>query len=101
MARSEDEKPEFTVAERLKLLREAENEGNQAAFATKLGISAPRWNNFEKGMPLSKDVAFRLVRNVPGLTLDWLYLAVEDGLTLALRQRLQAARRRKGSRRAS
>ena len=101
MVHTQEERPEFTIAERLKLLREAENEGNQAAFAAKLEISPSRWNNFEKGLPLSKDVAFRLVRKVPGLTLDWLYLAIEDGLTLALRRRLHAAQRRKGSKRAS
>lgn len=76
------------TAKRLRQLRRAEGYKLASTFAAKLGITAPRLSNFEAGMPLSIDVAKRICANVPGVTLDWLYFGKEDGLPLALRQRL-------------
>lgn len=84
------DKYEPEVARRLRILRIAE-EPVQSRFCSGLGISPSRWNNFEAGTPLSKEVAFQLVRKVPGLTLDWLWLGIESGLTVELRRRLNAA----------
>ena len=76
------------VGQRLRRLREAQGYDSQGAFAALLGVSAPRWNQVENGMPMSRDIAFRLVKAVPGLTLDWLYFGKPDGLPLELARRL-------------
>jgi hypothetical protein len=60
------------IAERLVLVRKAVS-GTQTAFCQRIGISAARWNNFERGLPLSKSVGILLVQKIPGLTLDWLF----------------------------
>lgn len=73
---------------RLQIVRQFVAGDNQSKFAADLGISPNRWNNFERGSPLSKEIAFRLVRKIPGLTLDWLYLGIEDGLPTRLQREL-------------
>jgi transcriptional regulator with XRE-family HTH domain len=62
--------------------------GSQIAFAKELGISASRWNNFEGGKPLSIEIAQKLVRIIPGLSLDWLYNGERRGLSVELDRRL-------------
>ena len=79
-----------TMAERLLKLRIAMGYESQGAFAALLGLSAPRWNNVENGLPMSRDIAFRLVQKCPGLTLDWLYFGKPDGLPVELARRLGA-----------
>ncbi|HWL04522.1 MAG TPA: helix-turn-helix transcriptional regulator [Xanthobacteraceae bacterium] len=97
MATKETGGPEDPMAQRLRLLREALNESNATAFAERLGISASRWNNFERGTPLSREVAIKLVRAYPGLSLDWLYLGETRGLTLEMARTLDEALARKGA----
>jgi hypothetical protein len=75
-------------AERLKRLREMLGYSTAIGFARFLHMVPQRWSNFENGMPLSREIAFRLVRTVPGLTLDWLYFGKPDGLPLDLARRL-------------
>ena len=65
--------------------------GSQQRFAVRVGIDYKRWHNFERGLPLNRDVAIHLVRAVPGLTLDWLYLGREDGLPMKLQRDLAEA----------
>lgn len=79
------------VAERLKLLRQVMSGGSQTSFAAKLGIETKRWNNFERGTPLSKEVAFLLVQKFPDVTLDWLWLGIETGLPVRLQRELREA----------
>jgi hypothetical protein len=79
------------VAQRLQLLRKAVSGDNQTAFAAKIGIEVRRWNNFERGSPLSKEVAILLARKIPGVSLDWLYLGRLETLPFALQQELEAA----------
>ena len=79
------------TARRIRQLRTAEEYPTATAFAGKLGITVSRLSNLENGSPLSIDVARRIIRAVPGVTLDWLYEGVEDGLSLSLRRRLQEA----------
>lgn len=83
-----DQDQEDSVAARVKRLRVAMGYESQGAFAALLDLSAPRWNNIEQGLPMSRDIAFRLVRKVPGLTLDWLYFGKPDGLPMELARRL-------------
>jgi hypothetical protein len=77
------------VAARLRLLRQVVTGENETAFAIRLGIiEVKRWNNVERGWPLSKEVAFAIVRRFPDLTLDWLWLGRVDGLTLKRQREL-------------
>ena len=80
--------PEQERAGRLKLLREVLGYQQSTMFAAFLGVSPQRWNNVENGKPLGHEMAIRLVRAVPGLTLDWLYFGKPDGLPLELARRL-------------
>lgn len=79
------------VAGRLRLLRFAVSGGNQTAFAAKLGIEPRRWNNFERGSPLSKEIAILLAQRIPGVSLDWLYLGKVEALPFALQRELELA----------
>jgi hypothetical protein len=79
------------IATRLITLRRIYAGDNQTIFAKKIDIDVKRWNNFERGLPLSKEVAFRLVERIPGLTLDWLWLGIESGLPLQLQRELAEA----------
>lgn len=78
---------EAPIAQRLRQLRSVESD-TSAAFAVRLRMSTQRWNNFENGYPLSREVAFTLVQTIPGLTLDWLYFGKLEGLTVDLARRL-------------
>jgi len=82
------------IARRLLVLRHyvaGNDHGSQQRFAVRVGIDYKRWHNFERGLPLNRDVAIHLVRAVPGLTLDWLYLGREDGLPMKLQRDLAEA----------
>jgi transcriptional regulator with XRE-family HTH domain len=79
------------IPRRLRLLRLAEGYDTAAKFAEKLGISPARYGNIEAGSNLSIEVAQLIVNVVPGISLDWLYNAREDGLSVSLRQRLASA----------
>jgi hypothetical protein len=75
----------------LRLLRWIDSADNQTAFAAQMGISVKRWNNFERGSPLSKEIAILFVRRFPGITLDWLLLGNPSGLTLQRLRELEQA----------
>lgn len=77
-------------AQRIRLLWDVLGYPTQAVYAEKLGISAQRLNNLLQGAPLSKDVAFKLVNLVPGLTLDWLWFGKTNGLSFHLAEKLRA-----------
>lgn len=91
MAKTPKPSENSEVARRLTILRLAVAGGSQTSFAQQVGIEVKRWNNFERGLPLSKDVAFSLVRKFPGLTLDWLFLGIEDGLPVKFQRELAEA----------
>ena len=75
-------------SERLKRLRAALSFDTSTAFAAFLNISVQRWNAYENGAPLSREVAFRLVQKISGLSLDWLYFGKTEALPLELARRL-------------
>jgi len=79
------------VADRLKLLRRVVSGESQTAFAARLGIETKRWNNFERGSPLSKEVAFLIVKKFPNVTLDWLWLGNADGMPVRFQRELEEA----------
>lgn len=89
MAKAPPSPENLKIAERLIRLRQAvAPHASQILFANTLGVEFKRWNNFERGSPLSKEVAIILVQKIPGLTLDWLFLGHEDGLSLKLHRQL-------------
>ena len=82
------------VARRLRILRQhivGTSHGSKAIFAAKIGIEYKRWTNFERGSPLPRDMAIQVIRSIPGLTLDWLYLGRADGLPGQLQRELEEA----------
>jgi hypothetical protein len=79
------------VTKRLILLRKAVSGDSQTAFATKIGIEVRRWNNFERGSPLSKEVGILLCEKIQGVSLDWLHRGRLDAVPLRLREELEAA----------
>ncbi|WP_316188299.1 MULTISPECIES: helix-turn-helix transcriptional regulator [unclassified Bradyrhizobium] len=87
-AKQPETPPDRERTQRLKRLREITSGSSQTAFAKKLDISPARWNNFERGAPLSIEIAQKLVRIIPGLSLDWLYNGERRGLSVDLDRRL-------------
>jgi hypothetical protein len=74
--------PGSDESKRARRLREAmgfNERGGQQAFANFLGVERGRWNNVEYGAPLGKEMAVRIVRKFPGVTLDWLILGRTGG----------------------
>jgi transcriptional regulator with XRE-family HTH domain len=61
-----------------------------AAFARFLGISKARWNNFENGYPLPREMIYLLCAKIDGLTSDWIYFGRPRGLSVDLADRLGA-----------
>ena len=90
MTRGRDISP---VSARLRKLRaylgHEDAKGGQSAMARWLGISTQRWSNFENNKPLSHEMAVKLCRQVPGLTLDWLYFGKTEGLPVRLARDLE------------
>jgi hypothetical protein len=77
-----------TEAGRVIHLRKTLGYPKSNGFAAFLDVSATRWNNVERGTPLSRDLVIRLVQSVPGLTSDWLYFGKSDGMPFELSRRL-------------
>jgi hypothetical protein len=75
----------------MRKLRRALGYYHASTFASFLGIDANRWTNVENGFPLSKELAFLLVRKIPGLTLEWIYFGrIETSLSIGLARKLAA-----------
>ena len=79
------------VAQRITQLRLARGFEEQVDFAKFLGVSKSRLGNVENGAPLGKDLAFKMVQKIPGLTTDWLWFGDPSGLSLQMAQLLDAA----------
>jgi plasmid maintenance system antidote protein VapI len=83
--------PGSDESKRARCLREAmgfSGRGGQQAFAEFLGVERSTWNNVECGAPLGKEMALRIVRKFPGVTLDWLFLGRPEGLTVEMARML-------------
>jgi DNA-binding transcriptional regulator YiaG len=75
------------ASERLLRLREA-LAGTQVEFCTRFGFAVSAWSNYERGSPIGKAAALKLVRKIHGLTLDWIYFGNSSGLTMEMAKRL-------------
>ncbi len=71
-------------AKRARLLVEVMEAESSADFARWLGIDPRRWHNFEAGYPISRDVATRLMRKIPGLSFDWIFEGSPRGLSIEM-----------------
>ena len=83
---------EYELATRMRALRllvEGEERGASLRFADRLGVGYQHWKNLENGLGVSLAVATKLLDLAPGLTLDWIYLGEESGLSVALSQELR------------
>jgi transcriptional regulator with XRE-family HTH domain len=66
----EEEKKAQTM--RLRRMREALGYNEQKDFANALGITKSRWGNMETGgLPISKEVAEKIVKKFPILSIDY------------------------------
>lgn len=80
-----------TIGERLRLTREALGL-TQVEFAKKAKVSPSAYNQYEKGrMRPAIDQAIRL-RDAHNLTLDWIYIGDNSGLTAKLSDAIKALR---------
>lgn len=75
-------------SERLIRLRKAYGYETTTAFAKFLDIAMTTYSGFENGAPLSRQAAFKIVKKIPGMTLDWLYFGKPDGLPFEVLRRL-------------
>jgi hypothetical protein len=66
-----NERESEAIRRRLVVIRTHVSGSNQAAFARTLGISPTRWNNIERGFPLTLNLLFLLTKTVPGLTPEY------------------------------
>jgi DNA-binding transcriptional regulator YdaS (Cro superfamily) len=67
-------------------------DSTQTAFAKRLGISTSRLNNvITGGRPLSRDLCFKIVNCVPGMTPGWLWHGDARGMPWELVQALGLA----------
>lgn len=87
------------VTERVRRVIAYCGDPTQVAFAVRIGVSPTRLGNVLNGGPLGKDMAFKMVQAVPGLTTDWLWFGNARGMPLELVEGLsrppEAARRGK------
>jgi hypothetical protein len=94
MTRDSPDGLDNAITRRLHILRHyvaGSDHGSKARFAARIGIEYKRWNNFERGYPIPRDMAIHLVKAIHGLTLDWIYLGREDGLSVVLQRALTEA----------
>ena len=70
--------------ERLKILRLAMGFPEQFRWAQALGVSPERWNQVERGKALSGAMTDLLVKQVPGITADWLRYGAIGGLSVEM-----------------
>lgn len=81
------------ISKRLKLLRAAMEIPSQVEFATRYGFSMAQWNNFERGYSLPHASAIRLVQQIHGLSLDWIYFGNTAGMASGLLRKIELAER--------
>ena len=76
------------TAIRMRAVRRASPYPRPEDFCRFLSISRSRLSNAENGLPISSGLAAIVVGKMPWVSLDWLLLGKEDGLSGAVLQRL-------------
>lgn len=62
--------------------------GKQKEFAARIGVEKDTWSHIEHGVPLSKDVAFKIMTEFPGVDPMWFWFGDTRGLSAAMSQLL-------------
>lgn len=75
---------------RLKVMRMIISGENQEQFANRIGIEPKRWNNYEQGYPISREVALMLLHKCPQVSIEWLWLGTKRGLGEDFRRKVEA-----------
>lgn len=83
--------PHGPEAERLRILITAVGSPTDAAFARRVGITTTRLSNVLGGSPIGRDMAHKLVKKIPGLSVDWLWFGNRSALSYDLGRRLDEA----------
>ena len=79
------------VGKRLKAIRSVSGI-ERKEFVGRIGVGLADWNGYEDAAMLPAPLtAAKVVMLVPGLTLDWIYLARTNGLDADLHRKLVAA----------
>lgn len=81
-------------SQRLRWVRLAEGFENSAHFASRVGLGATAYSQYENGVRLSLDAAIKIADRVPGLTTDFLVRGREEGMPAELRRRIEAVKQR-------
>jgi hypothetical protein len=63
---------------------------SQRQFAAELGIPYPRYNNWERGHPITVNEAKRIRDATPGVTGDYILWGIEDGLSVETWRKLRS-----------
>lgn len=81
---------EVEYLRRLKLMREIISGENQTDFAARLGVTFKRWANYERGYPVSRQVAWKLWDDF-GVSVEWLWYGAQGNVKPIFLERLKAA----------
>ena len=73
---------------RLAILKEITDADSQQAIASKLGIAMKRWNNYERGYPIPREIAFILREKLPGMSAEWLWFGDEGNLSPQFKKKI-------------
>jgi hypothetical protein len=84
------ERESAAITRRLIVIRTHMDGDNQAAFCRRLGIAPTRWNNIERGFPLTLKMAFHLTKIVDGLTIGYITHGYHERLPTPLKNQLVA-----------
>lgn len=76
---------------RLKVLRRVIADDNQIEFASRIGIDMKRWNNYERGYPVPREVAFILIKKFPGLSVEWIWFGWTGNLSPSFKKKIEDA----------
>jgi len=89
-----DDPETSALKERLNLLPELMDLDNHTQVAQFIGVGYKNWNHTVRSGDLSFPTAKKIVKAVPGLSIDWLTFGLEGGLTHQMQQRIAKLRRR-------
>lgn len=76
---------------RIRLLRDVVAAGSQREMADALEIDMKRWNNYERGYPVPREIAFLLKEKFEGFDISWLWYGEIDKLSPLFRKKVLKA----------
>ena len=78
----------YAYIDRLIMLRQLLGGLNQTEMARVLGITLKRWNNYERGYPISLDTAMQIHATIPGMSTDWIWFGMVGNLSETYRRQI-------------